>query len=660
MSVEGSQGSQRTKHHARVVVVGGGVAAGHFAAALGGREAECPASERPLCVVLSAYPQGIGPYDRSRVSKDALDCTQLTEDTFPSLTLPSNVALWSGTVCTSVQPDYKRLTYKSADGTEGELTYEKLVIATGSRARVLDEDHRYLWHEKHADIIDDGSPGDGEVTAPAPAPGPAEAQACAQANAPAPAEARAPPKRIRPWCLDVSKNCGFGSVHYVRDIGDAAKLAEAVACVEEDGQETCHDPVVIVGGGVLTMELAAKISRFRGDNVPVTVVLSRDRIMPKLFREDCIDKDVGAMGAKDVSDFYERQLVKVGVKFVREHKCIRLWDINEHGEFPTVGGPAISLQRTRPRRFEPLTGAYFSTCRGIVVENNNSQERSWIAAKCVVLCLGDATNSSVFSFLDLAEDQSIIVDDTCRASHSSGDVFAVGDVASYPLPRSKERCVRVPHYAQAVSTASYVASACVEALQGRPSTGSRGSRRSMDGQAYDPVPCASSHCQDLDWVFYGRNVGECVPLGFDGNTDRYFGCFWVQEARVVGCFLEGASDEEKATGLHIAETRPRISRLERFRSLELEDFLDDPLRLEPPILGPGEFHAELDAKYISLAFKRYDSSGDGQAKTSCVGDLMRDLGADWDTAEEAEALRALDPLGSNLVSLEAFSSWWLN
>ena len=39
---------------------------------------------------------------------------------------------------------------------------------------------------------------------------------------------------------------------------------------------------------------------------------------------------------------------------------------------------------------------------------------------------------------------------------------------------------------------------------------------------------------------------------------------------------------------------------------------------------------------------------------------MRDLGADWDAEEEAEALRALDPYGNNMVSLDAFTHWWAN
>ena len=31
----------------------------------------------------------------------------------------------------------------------------------------------------------------------------------------------------------------------------------------------------------------------------------------------------------EVAEFYERQLVKVGVRFVREHRCLRLWQTDE-------------------------------------------------------------------------------------------------------------------------------------------------------------------------------------------------------------------------------------------------------------------------------------------------------------------------------------------
>ena len=113
-------------------------------------------------------------------------------------------------------------------------------------------------------------------------------------------------------------------------------------------------------------------------------------------------------------------------------------------------------------------------------------------------------------------------------------------------------------------------------------------------------------------------------------------------------FLEGGSDEEKTICEKIAEMRPRLTRMHKFRSLECEDFLADPLAMEPPELGPGEFNAELDAKYIAIAFDKYGR--DGQAKTAAMGDLMRDLGADWDAEEEKEALRALDPLSRTRCS----------
>ena len=50
---------------ARVLVVGGGVAAAHAAQALCDRKEELPETDKPLCVILSAYPAGISPYDRS-------------------------------------------------------------------------------------------------------------------------------------------------------------------------------------------------------------------------------------------------------------------------------------------------------------------------------------------------------------------------------------------------------------------------------------------------------------------------------------------------------------------------------------------------------------------------------------------------------------------
>ena len=254
------------------------------------------------------------------------------------------------------------------------------------------------------------------------------------------------------------------------------------------------------------------------------------------------------------------------------------------------------------------------------------------------------------------------MDATCRASHASGDVYAIGDVATAPLPLSRENEVRLPFESSAKAMATFVAETIWDghlkhALGGHapPAEGN------VSAKIYDPVPLIRSRFLDLSWEFHGRNLGDVVPLGLESYAStKVFGAFWVLDNRVVGCFLEGGTPSQRAALPAIARLQPQITRVQKFRKLSLDQFLDDPRCLEPPELAPGEFQAELDVECIVEAFQRYDFSGDGFAKTASIGELMRDLGADWDAEEEAEALRALDPYGNNMVSLDAFTHWWAN
>ena len=106
-------------------------------------------------------------------------------------------------------------------------------------------------------------------------------------------------------------------------------------------------------------------------------------------------------------------------------------------------------------------------------------------------------------------------------------------------------------------------------------------------------------------------------------------------------FLGGRPGGREGAREKIAEMRPRLTRMHKFRSLECEDF-SGSARDGAPELGPGEFNAELDAKAIAMAFDKHGR--DGQAKTQAMGDPMRDLGADWDAEEEKAAL-SCDPPG---------------
>ena len=61
--------------------------------------------------------------------------------------------------------------------------------------------------------------------------------------------------------------------------------------------------------------------------------------------------------------------------------------------------------------------------------------------------------------------------------------------------------------------------------------------------------------------------------------------------------------------------------------------------MEPPELG----RASSTPSWTRNTSPAFDKYGRGQSRAA-MGDLMRDLGADWD-AEEEEGKRALDPLG---------------
>ena len=50
----------------------------------------------------------------------------------------------------------------------------------------------------------------------------------------------------------------------------------------------------------------------------------------------------------------------------------------------------------------------------------------------------------------------------------------------------------------------------------------------------------------------------------------------------------------------------------------------------------------------------------GKVKVNQLGEIMRELGADWDDDEVAEAVQAMDPAGTGVVSFEDFRSWWVN
>jgi len=173
------------------------------------------------------------------------------------------------------------------------------------------------------------------------------------------------------------------------------------------------------------------------------------------------------------------------------------------------------------------------------------------------------------------------------------------------------------------------------------------------------TPTAQLAFLGLSWTFAGSAVAATpVLVGDTSGHPKFFACVWVRSNRMVGVLLEGcvhggsrlASDDSSlathqlALATHIATHRPRIINVKKLKKVDLATLLAQPFCLEPPPLGVGEFVAELDEDAMLEAFRYYeDPNAHRTVRTSSLGAIMAELGADWDKDELSEAESALDP-----------------
>ncbi len=118
---------------------------------------------------------------------------------------------------------------------------------------------------------------------------------------------------------------------------------------------------------------------------------------------------------------------------------------------------------------------------------------------------------------------------------SNPDVYAVGDVAAFPLKLTGQ-VTRQEHVVNCRQTAAH---AMRELLQ----------PNSQD--EYDYLPYFYSRVFNLSWQFYGLNTGRAV-LFSDGKAGGKFGTFWVDNGKVVGAFLESGTPGAMLTHPHYA------------------------------------------------------------------------------------------------------------
>ncbi|GMH09943.1 hypothetical protein Nepgr_011784 [Nepenthes gracilis] len=282
------------------------------------------------------------------------------------------------------------------------------------------------------------------------------------------------------------------NIFYLREIDDADKLVEAIKA-KKNGK------AVVVGGGYIGLELSAAL---RINNIDVSMVYPEPWCMPRLF-------------TADIASFYEGHYALKGVKIVK-------------------GTVAVG---------------FTSEANGEVKEVN-LKDGQVLEADIVIVGVGGRPLTTLFKGQVEEEKGGIKTDGFFKTS--SPDVYAVGDVATFPLKLYGDSR-RVEH----VDHARKSAEQAVKAI--------KASEKGESIQEYDYLPYFYSRAFDLSWQFYGDNVGDTVLFG-DNNPASpkpKFGSYWIKDGKVVGVFLESGTPEENKAIAKVARVQPGVESLEQ-------------------------------------------------------------------------------------------------
>ncbi|CAN6253592.1 unnamed protein product [Urochloa humidicola] len=261
------------------------------------------------------------------------------------------------------------------------------------------------------------------------------------------------------------------NICYLRNIDDADKLVNAM--------KSCPGGnAVVIGGGYIGMECAAALVT---NKIRVTMVFPEKHCMGRLF-------------TPKIAEYYENYYTSKGVTFVK-------------------GTVLTSFEKDMTGK---VTAIFLKDGRHL-------------PADMVVVGIGIRANTSLFEgqLVMSMENGGIKVNGQLQTSDSS--VYAVGDVAAFPIKLFDGDIRRLEHVDSARRTARHAVASILEPSKTRD---------------IDYLPFFYSRVFTLSWQFYGDNVGEVVHFGdFTGSSPR-FGAYWVSKGRIAGAFLEGGSRDE--------------------------------------------------------------------------------------------------------------------
>ncbi|GJD06133.1 Monodehydroascorbate reductase [Galdieria sulphuraria] len=273
----------------------------------------------------------------------------------------------------------------------------------------------------------------------------------------------------------------YRGIYCLRNIQDAQKLYDAIQA--HKGKEA-----VVIGGGYIGMEVAAALVQ---NQVSCTMVFPEAHMMERLFTPEI---------AQFYEDFYRRQ----GVKILKGPSC-KSFVGNENGH---------------------VTG---------VVLTNGTELKS----ELVVVGIGAKPNTKLLEPFLKMEQRGFLVNGQLQTSDSN--IFAIGDVATFPLKMYDNRLARVEH----VGNARQMAMHAVDVVFGSQ-------------KAYDYLPFFYSRVFDKSWKFYGDTPKDATCLVFGEMNPKLFAVWVRTNGQVVGTFTESATPEEEKKIERIARERPTV------------------------------------------------------------------------------------------------------
>ncbi|KAI3503451.1 hypothetical protein L1887_31892 [Cichorium endivia] len=301
------------------------------------------------------------------------------------------------------------------------------------------------------------------------------------------------------------------NVCYLRDLDDATKLVNMM-------RKCTGGNAIVVGGGYIGMECAASLVI---NKINVSMVFPGSYCMGRLFTPKI---------ARYYEDFYKSK----GINFIKG-TALSSFVFNSEGK---------------------VTGA-------------NLKDGRHLPTDMVVVGIGARPNTALFTGQLTFEKGGIKVNNRLQSSNPS--VYAVGDVASFPVKFSGD-IRRVEHVDAARRTARHAVSAIMEP---------------KNTSEFDYLPFFYSRVFSLSWRFYGDNVGEVVHFGDFSGTK--FGVYWVNNGCLVGCFLEGGGDDDYVAVAKAVGLKPVVVDMDELRRAGVGFAVEVSRKppVSPPVRGGG-------------------------------------------------------------------------